>query len=143
MDYPMAEQAPTSRTDGTPEERTVALAKEEAEIRKQEVGTGRVLIKTTVREHEEVLRGQLLSEEVEIDRVALNREVDGPMDARREGDWIIFPMVEEVVVVHKRWMLKEEVRVRRLAVQRPFEERVALRSEEATVEREANKTGKP
>lgn len=51
------------------------------------------------------------------------------------GDVMIVPLLEEVLVVEKRLMLKEELHIskRRTEVHNP--QRVILRSEEVTVER--------
>lgn len=55
----------------------------------------------------------LYVEDVEVERVPVNRIVDGPVETRQEGDITIIPVVEEVVSIQKRLLLKEEVRVRR------------------------------
>jgi hypothetical protein len=39
--------------------------------------------------------------------------MDQPATERREGDNLIFPVVEEVLVVEKKYLLKEEIHVRR------------------------------
>jgi hypothetical protein len=55
----------------------------------------------------------LFVEDVSVERVPINRIIDGPMDTRREGDVTIIPVIEEVFTVQKRLMLREEVRVTR------------------------------
>ena len=54
---------------------------------------------------------------------------------RSEEDTLVIPLLEEVLVVEKRLLLKEEVRItkRRMETHRP--QRVTLRREEAVVER--------
>ena len=102
--------------------------------------TNRVQIAKTVDERVEVVDEPLLSEEVEVERVAVNRPLDAAQAAhaaevRRDGDVLIIPLVEEVLVVEKRLMLKEEVRIRKVrrATHRPQE--VRLRSEQVEVTR--------
>jgi len=56
---------------------------------------------------------QLFSEDVSIERVPVNRLVNEIPETRSEGDVMIIPVVEEVVTVQKRLLLKEEVRVHR------------------------------
>ena len=86
-------------------------------------------------ERTEVVDLPLTREEVSVERVAVNRVVDGPVETRREGDTWIVPVLEEVLVVEKRLMLREEVRIttRRTEVAEP--QTVTLRREEAVVER--------
>jgi stress response protein YsnF len=90
-----------------------------------------------VKEREEVVEEPLLREEVVVEHVPINRlwEVGSVPEARYEGDTLILPVLEEVVVVEKRLMLKEELHIRRIqkTVQEP--QHIMLRSEEVTVER--------
>jgi hypothetical protein len=55
----------------------------------------------------------LFFEDVEIERVTVNRIVDQPVQTRQEGDTMIVPVLEEVVTIQKRLLLKEEVHIRR------------------------------
>ncbi len=57
--------------------------------------------------------GPLYTEDVGIDRVPVNQLVDEPPVTREEGDVTIIPVVEEVLVVQKRYMIKEEIRIQR------------------------------
>jgi uncharacterized protein (TIGR02271 family) len=113
----------------------VPVMTEELDIQKQRVETGRVRIRKTVREHEELVDEPVFQEEVVIERVPINRVVEQAIPIRYEGDTMIVSLLEEVPVVEKRLVLKEELRItkRRVAASRPL--RVTLRSEEATVQR--------
>jgi stress response protein YsnF len=53
-----------------------------------------------------------------------------------EGDITIIPVVEEIVVVERRLVLKEEVRVRRVSTKEQHQETVVLRQQEAVITRE-------
>jgi uncharacterized protein (TIGR02271 family) len=131
---PMSTRPPPQ--DGAGEDaHTIPVAREEAEILKRKVEKARVEVSTHLREREEIVEQDLRHDEVDIERVTVNREVDGPLDTRQEGDCMVIPVVEEVLVVQKRWMLKEEIRIRRRSVASPHRERVRLRSEEVSVER--------
>ena len=55
----------------------------------------------------------LFAEEVVVERVPVNRIVDGPVQTRQEGDTTVIPVIEEVLTVHKRILLREEVRITR------------------------------
>jgi hypothetical protein len=59
----------------------------------------------------------LYTEQASVERIAVNRIVDAYPQVREEGETTIVPVVEEVLVVQKRLMLKEEVRITRKRVQ--------------------------
>jgi len=113
----------------------VPVVEEQLEVHKRTVDTGSVRICKVVQEREQVVDVPLEGEELSVERVAVDRFVKGPLEVRTEGDTTIIPVVEEVVVVERRWKLKEELRVtrRRRTVSEP--QRVTLRREEAVVER--------
>jgi stress response protein YsnF len=69
----------------------------------------------------------------------VNRVLDAPPKVREEGDVLVIPILEEVV--EKRWLLKEEVRVRRRSVQTTHRDSVVLRTEMVSVEREPRPSG--
>ncbi len=48
-----------------------------------------------------------------IERVKVERLILEPVSQRQEGDTLILPVVEEVLVVEKRLMLREEIRITR------------------------------
>jgi uncharacterized protein (TIGR02271 family) len=123
----------------TGQSRVVPVMVEELDVQKQKIETGRVRISKVVREHEELVDEPLFREEVIIEHVPINRFVEEAIPLRSEGDTIIVSLLEEVPVVEKRLMLKEELRitVRRVEARKPTS--VTLRSEEATVERIASK----
>jgi len=88
-----------------------------------------------VREGEEIVDEPLLREEVSVERVPVNRVVDRPVPVRHEGDVMIVPVLEEVLYVEKRLLLKEELRISKRRVEEHAPQRVVLRKEEVIVER--------
>lgn len=113
----------------------VPVIVEELQVTKRKIDTGRVRITKLVREREEVVDEPLLQEEVDVQRVAVNRLVDVPPPVRYMGDVMIVPLLEEVLVVEKRLMLKEELHISKRQTEVHNPQRVILRSEEVTVER--------
>ncbi len=113
----------------------VPVITEELRVERRAVETGRVRVSKVVREREEVVDEPLLREEVHVERVPVNRVVEGDVEVRQEGDTMIIPVLEEVLVVEKRLMLKEELRVTRRRVEERRPQTVTLRSEEVSVER--------
>jgi uncharacterized protein (TIGR02271 family) len=123
----------------------IPVMAETLEIDKRRVETGRVRIRKTVHEHEETVDPPLWREEVVIERVPINQVVNDPPAARTEGETLIIPLLEVVLVVETRLLLKEEVRITTRRIDTHAPQRITLRREEATVERmqRANDEGNP
>ena len=115
---------------------TIPLASEEIELGKRAVPQAVVRIQTRVREEERVIETRLLKDEITIERVQVNQPIERPMESRYEGEVLVIPVIEEVLVVRKQLVLKEELRITQRAVARPHAQAVTLRHEEATVERD-------
>jgi stress response protein YsnF len=116
-------------------ETRIPIVEERARIEKQVVPTGRVRIASRVDERLEVLRDELIAQTVTVDRISIDREVDTPPEIRSDGDVLIIPVVEQRLVVEKRWVLKEELHVRRREHSEAVEVPVELRSTRVSVER--------
>lgn len=114
---------------------TIPVVEERAVVRKRRKITGAVRLRTVVHEDEAVIDGPLLTEEVEVERVSLDRWVDGPVPVRHEGDTTVITVLREVLVVERRLKAVEEVRLTKRRATRHASERVRLRREEALVER--------
>jgi uncharacterized protein (TIGR02271 family) len=112
----------------------IPVAREEASVSRAVVETGVVGVRKLVRERVEVIDEPLLHDEVDIEHVSINRTVDAPQPPREEGDVLVIPVYEEVLTVQRKWILKEEVRLRRREVQTRHREEVVLREEQALVE---------
>jgi uncharacterized protein (TIGR02271 family) len=114
---------------------SVPVIEEELEVGKRRVEGDRVSVRTIPRERTEVVEQPLESMEVEVERIAIDREIDTAPEIRNDGDTMIIPIVEERLVVEKRLFLREEVHVRRRRVVTQFRQNVTLRSQEVVVER--------
>jgi uncharacterized protein (TIGR02271 family) len=97
--------------------------------------TGKVELTKTVEEWIEHIDEPLTSEEVEVERVTVNRPVDEAPTIRHEGDTLVIPLLEEVLVVQKQLVLREEVRVRKLRREVHAPQEVSLRRERIDVTR--------
>ena len=113
----------------------VPVIEEELRVGKRVVETGRVRVTKTVSEHEEVLDEPLMREEYDVERVPVDEFVDAPVGPRQEGETLIVPVLEEVLVVEKRLLVREELRITRRRTEGHEPQRVTLRSEEVSVER--------
>ena len=114
----------------------LSIVEEELHVEKRQVATGRVTVRTTTEVSEEVARATLAGESVEVTRVPVNREIDAAPSIRTEGDVTIIPVVEEVIVVEKRLVLKEEIHLRRTVTREDVAVPVKLRKQRAIIERD-------
>jgi uncharacterized protein (TIGR02271 family) len=112
----------------------IPLMEEELRVEKRRSATGKVRVRTVVDLTEEVARASLEEEKVDVERVPIGREIDVAPLARTEGDVLILPVVEEVLVVEKRLVLKEELHIRRRVTHENVEVPITLRKERAVVE---------
>ena len=114
------------------------LVEEELRVSKRDSVTGRVRVRTVTETLDEIVRQDLQGERVEVERVLVDTLVEpgAPVpQVRTEGDVTILPVLEEVLVVEKRLLLKEEVRISRRATTHVAEVPVTLRKQRAIVER--------
>lgn len=126
---------PAAEAASTTEREVVPIVEERALVHRRERPTEGVRVRTVVREDEATIDETVARETVEVERVPLDRWVDGPVPVRQEGDTTIVTLLEEVVVVEKRLRATEEVRLTtRRSVERS-RQTVALRREEAVIER--------
>lgn len=114
--------------------KVVPVVEEELHVGKRQVEDGVTRVKKVVNEREETVDMPLLKEEVHIERVPVNKVIDAPVGIRQEGEVTVVPLVEEVLVVEKKLLLKEELHItkERVTVHEPKTE--VLRSEQAVVE---------
>jgi len=116
------------------EKRVIPVVEEELRVGKREVEDGLTRVKKVVHEREETVDMPLLKENVHVERVPVNAVIDAPVGIRQEGDVTVVPLIEEVLVVEKKLLLKEELRIskERTTVREPKTE--VLKSEQAVVE---------
>ena len=113
----------------------IPLAQEVLEVGKRTVERSRVQLRKYVTERTETADMPLTQERVSVERVKVGRPVDEAAPVRYEGDTMIVPLFEEVLVVTKQLMLVEEVRITTQRSERRDPQQVTLRREEVNVER--------
>jgi stress response protein YsnF len=116
----------------------VPVVREEAWVEKRIVDTGRgVRIHKTVAEHPCQIDESLARDHVQVSHVPVDRIV--PLDqapgTRYEGDTLVVPILEEVLVVERRLRIKEELHITRTRREERHVDTVVLRSEQVSVER--------
>jgi uncharacterized protein (TIGR02271 family) len=118
-------------------ELNIPVVQEKVEVGRKVVDTGRgVRLTKKVTEREETVDPPLMQEELTVERVPIDRLVTGPEPTQHyEGETLVVPVLEEVLVLEKRIRLKEEVRITRRQRLVHAPQSVSLKSEEVSVER--------
>jgi uncharacterized protein (TIGR02271 family) len=111
------------------------VIQEDLQVQKQSVETGKVRLTKTVHEEQTTINESVMQERVDVERVPVNRYVDAATEARREGETLIIPVFEEVLVVEKRLLLREEIHVTPRKETKEVSQEVTVRREDITVER--------
>jgi len=119
----------------------VPRIEESLSVAKRSVMTGRVRVRKTVRRRTQTLDIALQREQAVVRRVPVNRIVAGPVAVRRQGSVTIVPVLEEVPVVTKQLVLKEELHIEMRTSRSRARRDVVLRSEnvEVTGDRERSR----
>lgn len=113
----------------------VPLHAEEFTVAKRRMVTGWAQVSTVSHQREELAEELLARERVEIERTPIGKPLEYAPTVREEGDTLIVPVVEEVLVVERRLVLKEEIRIRRVRETERHQERVWVRKQDAVITR--------
>ena len=117
-------------------EETLQIVNETASLEKRDRLTGRVRVSTRTEVTDELVSAALESNEVEVTRLPINRQVDVAPPMRSEGNVTIVPVVEEILVVEKRLVLVEDIHIRQVTTTQSVEVPVSLRKQHAEIERD-------
>lgn len=117
------------------QEPSLPLVEEEMRVETRRISGGRVRVRTETETEETTAEAELEGETVEVSRVPCGEEVERPPAVRTEGDVTILPVMEEVLVVEKRLVLKEEIHIRRHRTRETVSVPVTLRHQHAIVDR--------
>lgn len=114
---------------------SLAEVEERIDVRVEGRETGRVRARTVTESREVPVDADGWRQTVEVERVPIGKPADRVEAPRVEGDVTIVPVYEEVLVVHKQLVLREEVHLvtRREPISGP--EHVTLRRQRVEVER--------
>jgi uncharacterized protein (TIGR02271 family) len=107
------EEVPRS-TDETEPIRRLELREEELVAHKELEEVGEVVVRTAVDEVPSRLEVEALREEVQIQHEPVGQVVSERREPWEEDDSLIVPLYEEQLVVVKRLVLREQIRVRRV-----------------------------
>ncbi|MHB0857335.1 MAG: YsnF/AvaK domain-containing protein [Anaerolineae bacterium] len=117
------------------EQVVIPVVSEQLKVGRRTTETGRVRLTKLVHEEEQVIDEPIVRDEVVVERVPANRPLKQPMETHYDGDTLVIPVLEEVLIVRKQLMLKEEIHIvkRRTTTSEP--QRVAVRQEQVRVEK--------
>jgi stress response protein YsnF len=115
------------------------VTEEVLSVGKRLVDTGRgVRVQKTVLTQPVIVDETLAREEINVQHVTIDRTLEqheAIPSTRYEGDVLIVPVCEEIVVVERRIRLKEELHITRIHRQESFVQTVLLKSEQVSIER--------
>src|SRR5215212_247932 len=118
----------------------VPLAEEHAQFEKHRVVTGKVRVHTVVDVLDQPISEELTAERIAVQRVPINRYVEVAPGIRNEGELTIIPVLEEVLVVERKLLLKEEIHVQRTVTKETVSQTVPVRKQRAVIESEGPET---
>ena len=132
--------------DSNPQEsQRIPVVEEQLAVGTRVVDTGRgVRVHKTVTEQPVTIDERLMRDEVDVRHVPVDRIValeEAPA-TRYEGDTLVVPVLEEVLVVERRLRIKEELHITRSRHEERYQDTVPLKSEQVEVER-FDEAGKP
>lgn len=107
---------------------------EKANVDKAVVEKGAVKISKKVHNDEVPVNVTVRSEEVNVERVPVNKYVDKAPEIRYDGNTTIIPVIKEVAVVETKIMLVEEVHLTRKIHTKDETRHVSLRKEKVIID---------
>ena len=103
-----------SSADLPPEGRTIPLRQEELVAHREMRHVGDVEVRTEVEQVAGRLEVQAQREDLEVEHVPVGRVVGQREAPHQDGDVLVVPVYEEQLVVAKKLILREELRIRRI-----------------------------
>lgn len=116
----------------------VPIHEERLRVGIRSVDRGEIVVRKSVERVPETVVQPVERDEVEIERIRLDRPIERPVETREEDGWLIVPVMEEVLVVTRQLVLTEEVRIRTRRVLEEQEVHEILRRERIDIEDTTN-----
>jgi uncharacterized protein (TIGR02271 family) len=113
----------------------IPIVEEQVLVEKHLVPRAKVRIHKSLEEEDVVVDEPLMQEEVQVEHVPVNRYVDAPEDIRQEGETTIVPVMEEILVVTKRLLVREELHITKRQTETHKPQTVRRRREVVHIER--------
>src|SRR4051794_37641468 len=114
---------------------SVELVEEQATVRRPEVERGGVRVTIRVEELTQALETSLTEETITVEREPADEVVDVAPEPIDDGTTLVIPVIEEFVVLQKKFRIRERLRITRLKQVRTLQIPTTLKREIADVER--------
>jgi stress response protein YsnF len=121
------------------EAHSVPIVEEELTVATRQVAKGTVRVEVRAETLQEEVPLTIAEDAIAVTRVPIDRPVDAPPSVRTEGDTTVIPVLEEVIVVQRQLILKEEIHVRRESRRKHVAVPVSRRRQRAIIGRQAHK----
>ena len=118
---------------------SIPLLEEQLDLATRAVETGQVRVHKVVSAHDELVDLSLRRDDVDIQRVSVNRAVAEAQPVRTEGDVTIVPLHAEVVTTQL--VVTDELHIRMRSSRMQASQRVTLRREDVEVTRDRADAG--
>ncbi|MBA4166490.1 MAG: DUF2382 domain-containing protein [Chitinophagaceae bacterium] len=133
----MTQQEPFKEQNIIDTWQTIPVVQEFAVIQKEIVTTGTVHIHKSVTEETVSINLPILNESYDINHLpGSDRVLDNPPPIRREGNITIIPVIREITVVQKKYVVIEELQLVKKVTQTPLSQEITLRTEHVAVTRQ-------
>jgi uncharacterized protein (TIGR02271 family) len=132
-----------NQLNDNPEESAVSkisLVEERLNIDIQKIETGKVQVHKKIVSEEISQQVPVTHEEIEVTHKAINQYVDAAPAIRFEGDTTIISVVKEVLVIEKKLMLVEEIRLSKKQITTTTNVTEVVRKEEIEINRIGSRT---
>jgi uncharacterized protein (TIGR02271 family) len=125
----------SSMIEEMPDDR-LQIVEEQLHVDKRVVETDRVRVRTVTDERTVTLEADVERGVLDVERIAVDREVDVAPPPREDGDVLVISGVEERAEIVTRLFVVEELRIRRTSVTEAIALPTTLRTMRAVVERD-------
>jgi uncharacterized protein (TIGR02271 family) len=136
-DVPRASQAVRNVMQGLrvgDQHLTIPLVEEELDVEKRVVELGYVQVRKKVEEFLDERTVNLRHQQVEVERVPVDRIIPELIEPYMDGDVYVVPVIEEEVIVTRQLRLREELRLRRTVGERSETLQTPFRRERVVVQ---------
>lgn len=113
---------------------SIPLVEEQLDVEKRVVELGYVQVQKKVEEFLDERSVNLRHQQVEVDRVPIDRIIPELIEPYMDGDVYVVPIIEEEVIVTRQLRLREELRIRRTVGEHPELIRTPFRRERVVVQ---------
>jgi uncharacterized protein (TIGR02271 family) len=118
------------------EEVTIPVIAEELAVEIQAIERGRIQVFKRIETREEIVNACSVHENIVVERIPFHRLLESEIpEVLDDGEVLIIPVIEEILITEERPVLKEEIRISKNRVTDTKSEPISLRREIVDIER--------